>query len=68
MLLSSLPAKWVATFSILFILTLIAFLIFGSYTRRIQVSGEVTTQPGAMNVFSTQQGIISKRYVKTGQW
>lgn len=68
MLLSSLPAKWVATFSILFILTLIAFLVFGSYTRRIQVSGEITTQPGAMNVFSAQQGIISKRYVKAGQW
>lgn len=67
MLLSSIPGRWVAGLSFLFILTLILFLLLSSYTRCIQVSGEVTTLPRAMNVFSTQQGIISKQFVGAGQ-
>lgn len=46
---------------------LIAFLLFGSYTRRINVSGEVTTKPQTMNMFAPEQGVISQLLVAEGQ-
>ncbi|MEG7332956.1 HlyD family secretion protein [Serratia marcescens] len=54
----------------LFALFLIAFLVFiiaGTYTRRVNVSGEVTTDPRTINVYSRAQGFIVKRFVNEGQ-
>ena len=52
--------------SIIFIIVLILAVIFSTYTRRINVPGEITTQPRAINLFSTQQGFIINSHVKVG--
>ncbi|MFQ0993346.1 HlyD family secretion protein [Gilliamella apicola] len=52
--------------SIIFIIIFIFAVIFGTYTRRINVPGEITTQPRAINLFSTQQGFIINSHVKVG--
>ncbi|MGJ8526065.1 Colicin V secretion protein CvaA [Halomonadaceae bacterium LMG 33818] len=51
----------------LFMLILVIFIVFGSYTRRADVSGEVTTWPRATNIVSGVQGVIDKQYVQQGQ-
>lgn len=60
-------SAWLVFFlSIIFIIVLILAVIFGTYTRRINVPGEITTQPRAINLFSTQQGFIINSHVKVG--
>lgn len=51
-------------------LFLISFLIFvseGTYTRRVNVSGEITTWPRAVNIYSGVQGFVVKQFVQEGQ-
>lgn len=60
------PAWSVLFISMVFITILVLFLIYGDYTRRINVIGEITTQPRAINLFSPQQGIIVDTQVKVG--
>lgn len=60
------PAWSVLFISMVFIAILVLFLIYGDYTRRINVIGEITTQPRAINLFSPQQGIIVDTQVKVG--
>ena len=48
-------------------IALLTFLLFGSYTRRINVSGEVTTEPHTINLFAPEQGVISRLLVTNGQ-
>jgi len=66
LLVSGYPAWVIALLSFLFFIVLIMMIIFSSYTRRINVTGEIITQPHAINIFSPQQGFISKTWVKTG--
>ena len=66
LLISGLPAWAIACVSAAFIIALLIFLIFGNYTRRINVSGEVTTLPRSVNIFAAQQGFISQRFVNVG--
>lgn len=67
LLISGLPAWAIACVSAAFIIALLIFLIFGNYTRRINVSGEVTTLPRSVNIFAAQQGFISQRFVNVGE-
>ncbi|OKO99482.1 HlyD family secretion protein [Xenorhabdus eapokensis] len=60
------PAWFAGFFSLFIIIILILFLILGSYTRRLTVYGEVTTQPRAVNILSHQKGFISNNLVKKG--
>ncbi|EAM7496282.1 HlyD family secretion protein [Salmonella enterica] len=39
----------------------------GSYTRRVNVSGEITTWPRPVNIYSSVQGFIVKQFVTEGQ-
>ena len=66
LLIKGCSAWLVFLFSIIFIIVLILAVIFGTYTRRINVPGEITTQPRAINLFSTQQGFIINSHVKVG--
>ncbi|TQI79166.1 colicin V secretion protein [Serratia fonticola] len=50
-----------------FMVALLAFLVFASFTRRINVSGEVTTEPHTINLFAPEQGVISQLLVANGQ-
>ncbi|EKG6599427.1 HlyD family secretion protein [Salmonella enterica] len=43
------------------------FVIMGSYTRRVNVSGEITTWPRPVNIYSSVQGFIVKQFVTEGQ-
>jgi len=61
LLVSGYPAWVIALLSFLFFIVLIMMIIFSSYTRRINVTGEIITQPHAINIFSPQQGFIRKR-------
>jgi len=66
LLVSGYPAWLVVLLSLLFFIALINMIIFSSYTRRINVNGEVITQPHAINIFAPQQGFITQAGVKTG--
>lgn len=66
LLISGVPPWVVATVSLTIIIVFISAIIFGNYTRRINVSGEVTTLPRSINIFSFQQGYITKTLVKVG--
>ncbi len=66
LLISGYPAWVVVLLSATFLIILISLMAFSSYTRRINVSGEVITQPHAINIFSPQQGFITHTWVKTG--
>ncbi|MGJ8522708.1 Colicin V secretion protein CvaA [Carnimonas sp. R-84981] len=50
-----------------FIVIALAFIIWGNYTRRVNVGGEVTTWPRAVNIFSGVQGVVVKQFVEEGQ-
>lgn len=45
----------------------LVFIICGTYTRRVNVVGEVTTWPRAVNVYSGVQGFVVKQFVTEGQ-
>ena len=67
LLLPGVPLWVVALFSFFFFTVFLAFIIAGSYTRRVNVAGEITTFPRPANVFSTAHGIITEKFVSEGQ-
>jgi membrane fusion protein len=66
LLISGLPAWVVVTVSLAFIIILLFAMIFGNYSRRINVYGEVTTLPRSINIFASQQGFITQSLVNVG--
>ncbi|EHA9229008.1 HlyD family secretion protein [Salmonella enterica subsp. enterica serovar Glostrup] len=50
-----------------FITAFLTFVIAGTYSRRVNVSGEVTTWPRAVNIYSGVQGFIVRQFVNEGQ-
>lgn len=74
-------AKWTGTiilsrpFSFTFLticslsigLVLIAFAIWGSYTKRSTVQGQIIPQSGLIQVYTTQSGTILKKNIYEGQ-
>ncbi|CAJ0997076.1 HlyD family secretion protein [Sodalis praecaptivus] len=67
LLLPGIPAWLIAGACLSVFAALIALIMMGTYARRIQVLGEVTTSPRAINVYSSVQGYVVKRYVSQGQ-
>lgn len=67
LLLPGIPFWLVAGLSIFFITNFLAFIIVSSYTRRINVSGEITTFPRVANLYSSVQGVVVKQFVTEGQ-
>lgn len=67
LLLPGVPFWTVATLCLFFIFTFLVFVIEGTYTRRVNVTGEITTYPRAANVYSTVQGVVVKEFVSEGQ-
>lgn len=47
--------------------TIVAFSIWGSYTKRSTVQGQLIPKSGLIQVFATQQGTIVKKNVYEGQ-
>ncbi|WLF85039.1 HlyD family secretion protein [Moraxella sp. ZY210820] len=48
-------------------LVLVAFAIWGEYTKRSTVKGQLIPQSGLVQVYALQQGIISEKYVFEGK-
>lgn len=67
LLLPGIPFWVVVTLSLFFIISFLTFVIVGSYTRRVNVTGEITTYPRAANVYSGVQGVVIKQFVIEGQ-
>ncbi|MEG7371180.1 HlyD family secretion protein [Serratia marcescens] len=67
LLLPGIPLWLTTGLCALFLIAFLVFIIAGTYTRRVNVSGEVTTDPRTINVYSRAQGFIVKRFVNEGQ-
>jgi len=67
LLLPGIPFWAVAGLCFFFIAVFLTFIIAGTYSRRINVSGEITTYPRAANLYSGVQGTVVRRYVNEGQ-
>lgn len=67
LLLPGVPFSLVAGLSVFFVFAFIIFIITGTYTRRVNVSGEITTYPRSSNVYSNVQGVVIKQFVTEGQ-
>lgn len=61
------PAWIIAMISLSFIVAFLSFIIFGTYTRRVNVTGEISTYPRASNVYSNVQGIVVNKFVTVGK-
>lgn len=59
--------RYVIVFTVLFFTAFFILITSCSYTRRINVSGEIVSTPRAVTVFSPQQGFIISRAVKQGE-
>lgn len=57
----------VATACVLFLTCFILFITIGTYSRRVNVSGEITTYPRAANVYASVQGVVTREFVIEGQ-
>lgn len=59
---------WLSVSScIFFFVAFLAFVIACDYTRRVNVSGEITTWPRAVNIYSGVQGVVVKQFVHEGE-
>ncbi|MBS9424555.1 HlyD family secretion protein [Photorhabdus caribbeanensis] len=67
LLLPGIPAWLIVAICIFFITIILAFIILGSYTRRINVNGEIITYPRAISVYSTSQGFVINKFLSEGQ-
>lgn len=63
----SIPFSVIALVAILSGLTILAFLYYGSYTRRITIQGELLPAAGLIRVVSPQNGLVQKKQVDEGQ-
>ena len=66
-LLPGIPLWLVMLGSIIFITAFLTFVIAGTYSRRVNVSGEVSTLPRAVNLYSGVQGVVVGQFVHEGQ-
>jgi len=67
LLLPGIPFWILAGLCLFFIATFLTFVIAGTYTRRVNVTGEISTYPRAANVYSGVQGVVVKQFVTEGQ-
>lgn len=66
-LLPGIPLWLIMLSCIIFITVFLTFVIAGTYTRRVNVSGEITTWPRAVNIYSGVQGFVVEKFVHEGQ-
>lgn len=63
----STPSWLVFSISFILVISFILFLIFGSYTRRENIVGEITMQNHPIILTSRKSGYISESYIKPNQ-
>ncbi|HIC7892470.1 TPA: HlyD family secretion protein [Citrobacter freundii] len=58
---------WIVSSGVfIFLATALFFITFGSYTRRVIVTGEIISEPRSVTVVSSQQGFVTKQFVNVG--
>ncbi|MFF6013481.1 HlyD family efflux transporter periplasmic adaptor subunit [Rahnella sp. R3(2024)] len=67
LLLPGIPFWVTASLCLLFITVFLTCVIAVNYTRRVNVTGEISTYPRVANVYSGVQGVIVKEFVTEGQ-
>lgn len=67
LLLPGIPFWVMATLCLFFIIAFLTFVIAGTYIRRVNVTGEITTYPRAANVYSSVQGVVVRQFATEGQ-
>ncbi|HGM7841321.1 TPA: HlyD family secretion protein [Serratia marcescens] len=67
LLLPGIPFWLTAGLCLFFFIAFLTFAIAGTYTRRVNVTGEISTYPRAANVYSAVQGVVVKQFVTEGQ-
>ncbi|MDP8773441.1 HlyD family secretion protein [Serratia marcescens] len=67
LLLPGIPFWLAAGLCLFFFIAFLTFAIAGTYTRRVNVTGEISTYPRAANVYSAVQGGVVKQFVTEGQ-
>ncbi|RJT30080.1 HlyD family secretion protein [Rahnella woolbedingensis] len=67
LLLPGIPLWVVAGLCLFFITAFLTFVITVNYTRRVNVTGEISTYPRVANVYSRVQGVVVKEFVTEGQ-
>lgn len=67
LLLPGIPFWVIASLCFLFITAFLVFIIAANYTRRVNVTGEISTYPRVANFYSGVQGVIVKEFVTEGQ-
>ncbi|WP_318376632.1 HlyD family secretion protein [Enterobacter sp.] len=66
-LLPGVPFWLVASLTVLFLIVFVCFIVSGTYTRRVNVTGEIATFPRSSVVYSSVQGVVVKQFVTEGQ-
>lgn len=66
-LLPGIPFWLVGGGSSFFLISFLVFIIAGTCTRRVNISGEITTYPRVVNVYSGVQGFVVKVFVTEGE-
>lgn len=56
LLLPGIPFLLTAVLCLFFLIAFLTFVIAGTYTRRVNVTGEISTYPRAANVYSAYRG------------
>lgn len=67
LLLPGISSLVVIVVCLLFLFSFLFFVIAEDYTRRVTVSGEITTWPRPVNIYSGVQGFVVNRFVTEGQ-
>jgi membrane fusion protein len=60
------PMQMAGWLSLSIIVSLALFLIFGEYTRKVRVSGQIVPAAGAIKVVAFQSGLLSTKMVEEG--
>ncbi|EDT6608091.1 HlyD family secretion protein, partial [Salmonella enterica subsp. enterica] len=66
LLISRVPASIVMFLCFIFIVFFIIIIYTESYTRRVTVSGEVTSLPRPVNIYSDVQGYVTEKFISDG--
>ncbi|MCS3429703.1 HlyD family secretion protein [Klebsiella sp. BIGb0407] len=67
LLLPGIPFWFTAGLCLFFLIAFLTFIITGTYTRRLNVTGEISSYPRAANLYSSVQGGVTRQFVTEGQ-
>lgn len=62
-----LSSLWLSIIAALLGLLVIAFVLLGSYTRRVMVNGQLVPAAGVIRVHTQQLGVVLEKHVNDGQ-